>query len=70
VGGVIVGGRCFYMKEVNMSWGEKRGKVMLWAKWLGGDLVTHIFNENAHIGAVALGEYDLYFGVHSVGAQG
>lgn len=31
---------------------------MLLAQWLGRDLVICIYNENAHIGAVALGEYD------------
>jgi len=31
---------------------------MLSAQWLGRDLVIYIYNENAHIGAIALGEYD------------
>jgi hypothetical protein len=38
--------------------GEGRTRLTLSAKSLGDDLVISIFNENAHIGAVAVGEYD------------
>jgi len=38
--------------------GEGRAKVCLSAHYLGDNLIIYIFNENAHIGAVAVGEYD------------
>jgi hypothetical protein len=38
--------------------GEGRSRVSLSAYHMGRDLVVCIYNENAHIGAVALGEYD------------
>ena len=41
-----------------MTRGRGRTKVSLRADSLGGDLVVYIYNENAHIGAVAVGEYD------------
>ena len=46
------------MNEFRISQGEGRTRVMLSAQWLGRDLVIYIYNENAHIGAIALGEYD------------
>jgi hypothetical protein len=46
------------MDEFRISQGEGRTRVMLSAQWLGRDLVIYIYNENAHIGAIALGEYD------------
>jgi len=38
--------------------GEGRSRVALRATSLGSDLIVFIYNENAHIGAVAIGEYD------------
>lgn len=46
------------MGEHEITKGEGRTKVSLLAESLGGDLVVFIYNENAHIGAVAVGEYD------------
>lgn len=44
--------------EIELSWGEGRTKVRLSAYRLGEGLVVFIYNENAHIGAVCLGEFD------------
>ena len=38
--------------------GKGRTKVNLLANNMGSDLVVFIYNKNAHIGAVAVGEYD------------
>ena len=38
--------------------GEGRCRVALRPSSFGADLVVYIYNENAHIGAVAIGEYD------------
>ena len=46
------------MNSRKISNGDGRTKVILWAQWLGSDLVLYIYNENAHIGAVAVAEYD------------
>jgi len=46
------------MNEFRISQGEGRTRVMLSAQWLGSDLVIYLYNDNAHIGAIALGEYD------------
>ena len=46
------------MNGCKISNGEGRTKVILWAQWLGPDLVIYFCNENAHIGAVAVAEYD------------
>lgn len=46
--------------------GEKRLKVDLQASYMGNDLVVCIFNEAAHIGAVAVGEFDFEHGRASV----
>ena len=37
--------------------GEGRTEISLSAHDMGSDLVVYIHNENAHIGAIALGEY-------------
>jgi hypothetical protein len=46
------------MVECELSRGEGRAKVNVTANSMGGDLVVRIYNQNAHIGAVAIGEYD------------
>jgi hypothetical protein len=46
------------MEEFRAVAGEGRTRVSLWASSLGDDLMVHIYNENAHVGAVAVGEYD------------
>ena len=46
------------MDKYEFSIGEGRAKVNLLAYGVGSDLIVCIYNENAHIGAVALGEYD------------
>ena len=38
--------------------GEGRVGVSLSSQYLGDDLLVCVYNENAHIGAVAVGEYD------------
>ena len=46
------------MREREISKGEGRTKLTLFAKSLGDDFEVSIYNVNAHIGAVAVGEYD------------
>ena len=46
------------MVKYEYTRGEGRTKVDLLAYNMGSDLVVSIYNENAHIGAVAVGEYD------------
>jgi len=46
------------VERYQLTKGEGRTKVNLWATYIGSDLSVCIHNENAHIGAVALGEYD------------
>lgn len=46
------------MNEFRIIQGEDRTRVMLSAQWLGRDMVIYLYNESAHIGAIALGEYD------------
>lgn len=46
------------MNRDELTKGEGRAKIGLWVYDMGGDVVVCIFNENAHIGAVAIGEYD------------
>jgi hypothetical protein len=38
--------------------GAGRTKVALWARQFGHDLLVQIYNENAHLGAVAVSEFD------------
>jgi precorrin-6B methylase 1 len=45
-------------KMHELSEGEGRTQVTLHSYYLGNDLVVCIFNDNAHLGAVAVGEYD------------
>lgn len=44
--------------KYELTTGEDRTKVSLLACHMGSDLIVRIYNENAHIGAVAVGEYD------------
>ena len=46
------------VNRYELTTGKGKAKVSLSAHHLGSDLVVCIYNENAHIGAVALGEYD------------
>ena len=46
------------MDRYELVKGEGRTRVNLLADNMGSDLVVCIYNENAHVGAVALGEYD------------
>jgi hypothetical protein len=46
------------MDKYELSTGKGRTRVSLLAYYVGSDLIVCIYNENAHIGAVALGEYD------------
>jgi len=46
------------MGEHEITKGEGRTRISLSAESLGAGIVIFIYNENAHIGAVAVGEYD------------
>ncbi len=46
------------MGKHEITKGEGRTRISLSAQGLGDNLVVFIYNENAHIGAVAVGEYD------------
>ena len=46
------------MDEYEITKGKGRAQVSLSAHHIGNDLIICIYNQNAHIGAVALGEYD------------
>ena len=46
------------MGKYELTRGEGRTRVRLVASKMGSDLIVSICNENAHIGAVAIGEYD------------
>ena len=46
------------MARCKLSKGKGRVKVNLLANNMGSDFVVFIYNENAHVGAVAIGEYD------------
>lgn len=54
------------MERHKLSRGRGRTRVSLLVNSLGSDLVVFIYNENAHVGAVALGEYDKEHGRASV----
>jgi hypothetical protein len=41
-----------------LSCGGGRTKVQLHSHYFGDSIVAHIFNDNAHIGAVSVSEYD------------
>ncbi|MFC1958763.1 hypothetical protein ACFLV6_02485, partial [Chloroflexota bacterium] len=46
------------MGKYERTKGAGRTKVSLSAYYMGSDPIVCIYNENAHIGAVAVGEYD------------
>lgn len=46
------------MDKYELTKGEGRTRVNLWAHYMGSHLIVYLYNENAHIGAVAVGEYD------------
>lgn len=46
------------VNRYELTIGKGRTKVSLSVQHLGSELIVYIYNENAHIGALALGEYD------------
>jgi len=46
------------MDKYELTKGEGRTKINLSAQYMGNGLIVSIYNENAHLGAVAVGEYD------------
>jgi len=46
------------MVEYELTTGEGRARVNVTVNSMGSDLVVRIYNQNAHIGAVAIGDYD------------
>jgi hypothetical protein len=46
------------MDAYEITKGKGRTQVSLSAHYMGSDLIICIYNQNAHIGAVAVGEYD------------
>jgi len=54
------------MAKYEVSKGEGRTRVGLTANSMGSDVLVSIYNENAHVGAVAVGEYDSKQGRASV----
>jgi hypothetical protein len=46
------------MVEYELTKGEGRARINVTVNSMGSDLVVRIYNQNAHIGAVAIGEYD------------
>ena len=46
-----------HMKSVSLSEGVDRTRVSLATKPIGNDLVVFLFNEQGHLGAVAVAEY-------------
>lgn len=46
------------MDDYKLSAGAGRTAVNLSARYMGDDLVVSIYNEQAHIGAVAVADYD------------
>lgn len=46
------------MVEYELTKGKGRARVNVTANSMGSDLVVRIYNQDAHIGAVAIGDYD------------
>ena len=46
------------MIEYGLTKGEGRARVNVTVNGMGSDLVVRIYNQGAHVGAVALGDYD------------
>ena len=46
------------MFEYMLTKGEGRARVNVTVSSMGSDLVVRIYNQDAHIGAVAIGDYD------------
>lgn len=46
------------MVEYELTKGEGRARVAVTVNSMGSDLVVRIHNQNAHVGAVAVGDYD------------
>jgi hypothetical protein len=46
------------MNEYELTKGEGRARVDVAVNSMGSDLVVRIYNQNAHVGAVAIGDYD------------
>jgi hypothetical protein len=46
------------MFEYILTKGEGRARVNVTVNSMGSDLVVRIYNQDAHIGAVAIGDYD------------
>lgn len=46
------------MDRYELAKGDGRTEVNISACFMGNDLIVRIYNEKAHIGAVAVGEYD------------
>jgi hypothetical protein len=46
------------MVEYELTKGEGRARINVTVNSMGSDLVVRICNQDAHIGAVAVGEYD------------
>ena len=46
------------MAEYEIAKGEGRARVSVTVSSMGSDLVVRIYNRGAHVGAVALGDYD------------
>ena len=46
------------MAEDELTKGQGRARVTVAVNSMGSDLVVRIYNQGAHVGAVALGDYD------------
>jgi hypothetical protein len=46
------------MVEYQLTKGEGRAKIDVAVDSMGSDLVVRIYNQDAHVGAVAIGDYD------------